>query len=62
MTAGLNFQTALETVIASKAKQSKVRYEEWIASSASLLAMTSRYDFAISPRLRASFAGNVLPI
>jgi hypothetical protein len=35
--------------------------QEWIASSLSLLAMTSEYSFAISPQVRASFAKSVPP-
>ena len=39
------------------AKQSiKLQSEqEWIASSLSVLAMTSEYSFAISPQVRASY-------
>src|SRR6478672_2497337 len=58
---GFEFQTAKTTVIASQrvarkrapmtgsAKQS-MEQQEWIASSHSLLAMTSRHNLAFSPR------------
>jgi len=45
----IQFQTAKVTVIASEAKQS-MGQQEWIASSLSLLAMTSRHNLAFSPR------------
>jgi hypothetical protein len=50
----LNFQTAIETVIASEAKQSSFlscRAMDCFAS----LAMTAEYDFAFSPRIAPKF-------
>jgi hypothetical protein len=52
-----------KTVIASEAKQSIARQaEKWIASSLTLLAMTVRHDFAISPRVSREFCFEFLPL
>jgi hypothetical protein len=53
-----------KTVIASEAKQSIARHgnvgeKEWIASSQGLLAMTSRYDSAFSPRVSREFCREI---
>ena len=50
-----------DTVIASEAKQSITAKEEWIASSLALLAMTWKYDFAISRRDAPESCVNIRP-